>query len=207
MLPVPQFSACNCKGWEPRTSTSTFTQLLSSYPDCECMYDYECTKRHASFHVHVYFTWYAAIDCERAYDHEISQHHASFHVDVFLMWYAAIDCERVYDYECSQCHASFHVRICGSKDRYILNWIDFRPEIGLLVIDHIVGNQPDLTMNNVVEWSVAFDSNVCLFLAWLSFLVCSLSFLPPLPLPPDLSCLSLCLSQTVSLSLFVSLSV
>ena len=80
---------------------------------------------------------------------------------------------------------------------YILNWIDFRPETGLLVIDHIVGNQPDLTMNNVVEWSVAFFSNICFFLAWLSFLVCFLSFLPPLPWP----LMSVFVSVSVSLCL------
>lgn len=40
------------------------------------------------------------------------------------------------------------------KDPVIDVFIYFflRPEIGLLVVDHIVGNQPDLAMNNVVEW-------------------------------------------------------
>jgi len=36
-----------------------------------------------------------------------------------------------------------------------------RPECGLQRIDHIVGNQPDLEMNNVVDWFVYhFNSGV-----------------------------------------------
>jgi len=38
-------------------------------------------------------------------------------------------------------------------------WI-YRPDCGLQRIDHIVGNQPDLEMNNVVDWFVSLFSYI-----------------------------------------------
>ena len=45
----------------------------------------------------------------------------------------------------------WHTKMTG-KAIVAICFPDFRPEPGLLVIDHIVGNLPDLTMNNVIEW-------------------------------------------------------
>lgn len=35
---------------------------------------------------------------------------------------------------------------------YFTSFFFLRPATGLLYIDHIVGNQPDLAMNDVVDW-------------------------------------------------------